>query len=205
MRQRYHDLMFTPAVRAAQAHYGSREVYAKRSGEDAPGLGPKEAAFLAEQDGFYLASVSQSGWPYVQFRGGPEGFLTVLDAPTVGWADYRGNRQYITVGNVSRDDRVALIVLDYARQARIKIMGRMTVVEAADAPELVERLRVAGTKGRIERAVTVAVEAFDWNCPQHITQRFTAEQLEPVIAPMRQRIAELEAQLAAVTANAAER
>lgn len=202
MRQRYHELMFTPAVQSAQSHYGSRGAFAHPSAataDDTPGLGPSEAAFLAAQDGFYLASVSESGWPYVQFRGGPEGFLMALDATTIGWADYRGNRQYITVGNVSRDDRVALIVLDYARQGRIKIVGRMQVADAADAPELVERLTVAGTKGRIERAVTVSVEAFDWNCPQNINPRYTAAQVEYAVAPLRRRIAELEAQVAALT------
>ncbi|ORE95263.1 pyridoxamine 5'-phosphate oxidase-like FMN-binding protein [Stappia sp. 22II-S9-Z10] len=208
MRQRYQTTMFTPAVQAVQSRYGSRDTYARAaaapedpaaSGAEA-GLGPQEAAFLAEQDGFFLASVSQSGWPYVQFRGGPKGFLRVLDPLTIGWADFRGNRQYISVGNVAADPRVSLIVLDHARQARIKLIGRMSVAEAGDAPELAARLAVPGYRARVERGVTVKVEAFDWNCPQHITPRFTREEIAAAAAPLHQRIAELEAELAALKA-----
>ena len=145
-----------------------------------------------------MASVSSSGWPYVQWRGGPPGFLRVLDDRTLGWADFRGNRQYLSVGNAASDPRVALLVLDHARQQRLKVTGRLTFRDARDDTELAEALTVAGYDARVERVAILAVEAFDWNCPQHMTPRFTGEQIAAAVAPLHERIDELEAQIAAL-------
>lgn len=178
MLHKYLEIASTPAVKSERRHYGSAEQYARIDGTlDPEGpprndrLGPDEEAFIAGRDGFYLASVSETGWPYVQFRGGPIGFLRVLDDKTLGFADFRGNRQYITTGNVSGNDRVSLFLMDYAHQRRLKIFGRMHVVDATVDAALAARLSVSGYDARVERAVTITVEAFDWNCPQHITPR----------------------------------
>jgi predicted pyridoxine 5'-phosphate oxidase superfamily flavin-nucleotide-binding protein len=180
MRRRFFELAFTPAVKAVQSRRGSRDMYA-RAGDtgDAQAdlrLGAREAAFLSSRDSFYLASVSETGWPYIQHRGGPPGFLRVLDDRTIGWAELRGNRQYITTGNVSGNDRVALFFMDYAARRRLKLLGRMQVLEAAARPELALAPDLAA--GAMERWALVRVEAFDWNCPQYITPRYTVDELE---------------------------
>lgn len=196
MQEKYFKIASTPSVRAAQEHYGSAAQMARArhlpdlTGRDDP-LGPAEQAFIAARDGFYLASVSQTGWPYVQFRGGPAGFLRVIDAQTLGFADFRGNRQYITTGNVEANERVSVFLMDYAHRQRLKIFGRARVVDAADAPALQERLAVPGYPARIERVVLITVEAFDWNCPQHITQRFTRSELEIELTSVRDEMAAL--------------
>lgn len=195
MRHRYLEIASTPSVRAARERYGSapRSVRAGEILQDEVvrnhRLGAAEQEFIATRDGFYLASVSESGWPYVQFRGGPAGFLRVIDVGTLGYADFRGNRQYITTGNVQANDRVSLFLMDYAHQQRLKIFGRMRVVDAADDPVLEERLAVPRYAGRVERLVLITVEAFDWNCPQHITPRFTETELEVVLGPVRDEMA----------------
>ncbi|MBC3992203.1 pyridoxamine 5'-phosphate oxidase family protein, partial [Streptomyces sp. AC563] len=151
-----------------------------------------EAAFIASRDGFYLGSVSETGWPYVQYRGGPPGFLHVLDEGTLGYADVRGNRQYISTGNVRADGRVALFLMDYARQARLKIFGRAEIRALDEHPALAERLGRVRTDGRVERLVTIRVEGFNWNCPQHITPRFTQSELVSALPTVRAHIAEVE-------------
>jgi len=163
-----------------------------------------EREYLAERDSFYLATVSETGWPYVQFRGGPPGFLRVVDAHTIGWADFRGNLQYISTGNLAGNDRVALIVLDYPNRQRLKIYGRARVAYLEEEPDLVAQLELPEYDAVVQRAVIVTVEAFDWNCQQHITPRYTAAELEPVWLGMQQEIrrlqetnAELEAKLSA--------
>ena len=199
MSIRYLDIATTPSVAAAQEHYGSAaqwgRVRARGHADDSgPGdpLGPPEIAFIAERDGFYLASVSETGWPYVQYRGGPAGFLAAIDARTLGFADFRGNRQYITTGNVQANDRVSLFLMDYAHQQRLKIYGRMRIVDATDdAAALAAKLTVPGYSGRVERLVLITAEAFDWNCPQHITPRFTQAELEVALAPVREELAAL--------------
>lgn len=205
MSASYLEIATTPAVAAAQEHYGSAAQWgrirargAADAGDAGPGdpLGPPERAFIAERDGFYLASVSETGWPYVQYRGGPAGFLTPVDEATLGFADLRGNRQYITTGNVQANDRVSLFLMDYAHRQRLKIYGRMRIIDAADDPALAAKLTVPGYPGRVERLVLITVEAFDWNCPQHITPRYSEAEVREVIAPLRERIAELERQLA---------
>jgi predicted pyridoxine 5'-phosphate oxidase superfamily flavin-nucleotide-binding protein len=175
---------------------GSRGAYARRdAGPDINDrLGPSEAAFIAERDGFYIASGSETGWPYVQFRGGPPGFLRLLDDKTLGYADFRGNRQYITAGNVAANDRVSLFLMDYVHQQRLKIFGRMQVVESAADPELAKDLSNPGYPGRVERAALITVEAFDWNCQQHITPRFTEAELAAALAPLREQMASLRAE-----------
>jgi predicted pyridoxine 5'-phosphate oxidase superfamily flavin-nucleotide-binding protein len=191
MSSRYLDIATTPTVAAAQEHYGSAAHWARTRTGDEPGdgeaepLGPPELAFIAGRDGFYLASVSETGWPYVQYRGGPPGFLTAVDAATLGFADFRGNRQYITTGNVRANDRVSLFLMDYAHRRRLKIYGRMRIVDAADDAALAARLVVPGYSARVERLVLVSVAAYDWNCPQHITPRFTEAELAEALAPVR--------------------
>jgi hypothetical protein len=201
MLHRWLEIASTPAVKAARERYGSAAQYARLDGTQDPDgpvrndrLGEAEAAFIAGRDGFYLASVSQAGWPYVQYRGGPAGFLRVLDERTLGYADFRGNRQYVTTGNVAGDDRVSLFLMDYAHQRRLKLFGRLRMVDAGDDPGLAASLAVPGYSGRVERAAVIAVEAFDWNCPQHIAPRFTPSELEQALAPVREEIAALRAE-----------
>ncbi|RXF72969.1 pyridoxamine 5'-phosphate oxidase family protein [Hansschlegelia zhihuaiae] len=201
MIHKWLQLASTPSVKAARERYGVAAQYARLDGtRDSDGpvrndrLGEPEQAFIASRDGFYLASVSETGWPYVQYRGGPAGFLRVLDERTLGFANFRGNRQYVTTGNVAADDRVSLFLMDYPHQRRLKIFGRLQMVDEAADPKLVETVAVEGYAAVIEHAAIIRVEAFDWNCPQHITPRFTAEELEQVIAPAREEIEALRAE-----------
>ena len=200
MRHSFFDLAFTPSVQAEQTRRGSRAAYesaarGKHAGPDA--LSEREADFVAERDSFYLASVSETGWPYVQHRGGPAGFVRRLDEKTIGWAEFAGNRQYVSAGNTAADDRVSLFFMDYPHRQRLKLLGRLSAYEPGERPDLAEQLAIPGYRARVERLVTVAVEAFDWNCPQHITPRFTAAEIETAVAPLYARIAELEARLEA--------
>lgn len=198
----YLDRLATPGVQAAQAANGARRMWERFDGERTSGRFTQgEAAFIAERDSFYLASVSESGWPYVQHRGGPPGFLRVLDDTTLGFADYAGNRQYISLGNIGAEGRVALILMDYPNQARLKILAHMAARDLAADPELAARLANPGYRARPERGFILRLEAFDWNCPQHITRRFTGPQIETVLGPMRQKIADLEAENAALKAK----
>jgi len=196
MSHRFYELTFTPSVKAAQAHYDARRTYAKyEMGEsDFPGLTEAEVEFISARDGFYLATVSEDGQPYIQYRGGPRGFLKVLDDKTLGFADFRGNRQYISVGNLRHNSKAALFLMDYANRQRLKILARVEVKDAQEAPELIEKLAVPGYEARIERALILHVEAFDWNCPQHITPRYTAEELQTLLAPLYEQLEKLEAE-----------
>ncbi len=198
MGHRFAEIAFTDAVKALQSQYGIRVAPGRQADRaSAPDrLGPREAEFIAARDSFYMATVSETGWPYLQHRGGPPGFLRVLDASTLGFADFRGNRQYVSTGNLSVDDRVALILLDYAARRRLKLMGHARIVEVAEDTGLVERLHPPGYVARAERAVLIAVEAFDWNCPQHITVRYSEAEMVERTAALRTRIAELEAEVA---------
>ena len=206
MARAFYEIGFTPSVLAAQEREGSRGAYAAQLAPEADPrdrLGPDEAAFIAARDGFYQASVSETGWPYVQFRGGPKGFVRALDEQTIGYADYRGNRQFLSLGNLTADGRVSLFFMDYPNRARLKIFGHARIVDRVEDPALVARLHVGG-KGRPERAVLIDVAGFDWNCPQHIPQRFTAEELQPVLGEMQARITRLEAENAALKAGVAQ-
>ena len=202
MPQRFYELAFTPAVKAEQEKHGSASQYDRMEHNEAfeNTLGVSEQHFLSLRDSFYMASVSETGWPYLQHRGGPPGFIHVLNPSLIGFADLRGNKQYISLGNLDHDDRVALFFMDYPNQTRLKILGRAEIHENdTESIRLIEQLRTNEPKAVIERAILIHVEGFDWNCPQHITPRYTLAELEPHIAPLHRRIAELEAQLAAST------
>lgn len=198
------DIMFTDIIRQEQSLRGSREAYAKMTARPAPeGLSERETAFIEARDSFYMASVTETGWPYVQHRGGPKGFLKVIDAATLAMADYRGNKQYVSTGNLKNDNRVALFLMDYPNKARLKLLARADVVEAADNVELATQVSIEG-EGRVERVFTFHVEAFDWNCPQFITPRFTEEEVRAVVAPHMQSLAVLEAENEALKKRIAE-
>jgi predicted pyridoxine 5'-phosphate oxidase superfamily flavin-nucleotide-binding protein len=153
-----------------------------------------EAAFIAARDSFYLASAGEGGWPYVQHRGGPAGFVKVLDETTLALLDFRGNRQYVSLGNTAADDRVSLFFMDYVHRARLKVLARLEALPLDADRALTERLALPGYKARPERILRLRLEAFDWNCQQHITQRFTVQDIEVLAAPLRQRLAVLEAE-----------
>ena len=194
MSRAYSDIAFTPAVRAMQTRMGTRAGYASldHNEDRRDALTEDEAEFIHARDGFYQATVSESGWPYVQFRGGPAGFLKVLDDKTIGYADFRGNVQYISVGNLQGNDRVSIILMDYANKRRLKILGRVRLVGEREDPALVARLALPDYRARVERAVVITVEAYDWNCPQHITPRFTEAEIEEGVAPLHAEIARLQ-------------
>jgi len=192
-------LTFTPAVKAAQERHGSRASYARLESEAAPGrdrLTTRERAFITARDGFYQATVNALGWPYVQFRGGRPGFLRVLDDQTIAYADFSGNRQYLSTGNLQENDRVALILMDYAGRRRLKLWGRARLVDAAADPLLIEALADPVDPATVERAVVISIEAFDWNCPRHITPRFSEAELAVALATMPEGIAGLRAETA---------
>jgi uncharacterized protein len=195
MGRRFAELAFTPLVKEQQEKHGSRHLYerAERSDNAGDRLGEYEHEFIGDSDGFYMASTGETGWPYIQYRGGEKGFLRILDDKTLGFADLRGNKQYISTGNLQHDDRVALFFMDYAHQQRLKILGRAEVHEGDEtALRLLPRLVVPEEKTPAERAVLIHVEAFDWNCPQHITPRYTVEELEASLGPIRRRLEALE-------------
>jgi hypothetical protein len=198
------DIASTPSVRAAQAANGSREMWEKFKGHRAfDRFTDDEAAFIAARDSFYMATVSETGWPYVQHRGGPLGFLKVLDEKTLGFADFRGNLQYISVGNIAANDRAALILVDYPNRARLKIIAHVEMRNIAADSELAARLAVPGYKAKLERACLLTLETFDWNCPQHITPRYTIDEIQAAAEPLQARIAQLEAENQALRAEAA--
>ena len=197
MARAFADICFTDSVKNAQTLYGSREAnQGFEHAEDARNdLTEREAEFIAARDSFYQATVSETGWPYVQHRGGLTGFLQVLDANTIGYADFRGNRQYVSVGNLAANDKISLILMDYANRRRLKIWGRVQIVHADENPELIAKLENPAYRARVERAVVIKVEAWDWNCPQHITQRFTQADINVAIQPLHDEITALKAQL----------
>jgi predicted pyridoxine 5'-phosphate oxidase superfamily flavin-nucleotide-binding protein len=173
--------MLGDTARALQAQAGSRASYAAmetRADGQPDVLGPREAEFIAARDSFYMASVTRDGWPYVQHRGGPKGFLRLLGSSRIGFADFRGNRQYMSAGNIADHGRVALILVDYPAQRRMKLIGRSQRIALADDPDTVLQLAPDGYAATPEAAILIDVVAFDWNCPQHITQRWTAEEIE---------------------------
>lgn len=195
------DIAVTPRVRAAQAAMGSEGMWSDFKGDRAfDRFTENEAAFIAERDSFYMATVSETGWPYVQHRGGPPGFLKLLDDRTLAFADYRGNRQYISVGNLSADDRACLFLMDYTRRARLKIYAHVETVGLDTDPVLAGLVAMPNYKGRPERILRLRLAAFDWNCPQHITPRFTEGDVIAAVQPLRQRLAELESENAELRA-----
>ncbi len=197
MPRAFAEISFTPSVLALQTQNGSAQGYSKFLHPDAERgdrIGPAEAAFIAGRDGFYQATVSDSGWPYVQFRGGPAGFLKILDDQTIAYADFRGNRQYLSAGNLMDNDRVSMILMDYPNRRRLKVWGRAKLIAATENPELIAQLQDTSYRGRPEHAVAITIEALDWNCPQHIPQRMTLEELEPQLEPIRAELSRLKSE-----------
>lgn len=198
MPRRFAELTFTDSVKAAQARYGTRahgERYAA-SGAANVELGKREADFIAARDSFYMATVSESGWPYLQHRGGRPGFLKVLDPRTLAFADFRGNLQYQSTGNLAHDDRVCLILVDYPNRRRLKVLGRAQVDDLAAAPApIIDRLSIGEAGGEVERVLRITVEAYDWNCRQHIAPRYNEHEVAALLAPWRQQVARLRARL----------
>jgi len=200
------DIAITPSVKAAQAAMGSDRIWSDFTGHrDFDRFTETESAFIAARDSFYMASVSESGWPYVQHRGGPAGFLKVIDAQTLAFPDYRGNRQYISLGNVTADDRVALIMMDYAGRQRLKIYAHVAVIAVDADPALAALLATPGYRAVPERLFKLRLATFDWNCPQHITPRFTEAEIATAVTPLRDRLAALEAENATLRAKLATR
>ncbi len=196
MAPRYLSELLSPEVQAAESAYYGR-AQARPEGAEVDALGPSEEAFIAERDSFYLGTVSPTGWPYVQHRGGAPGFLRVLSPTRLAFADFKGNRQLLSTGHLRASDKVSLFLMDYPNQTRLKILGRAEVLDARREPALVARLAVPEALAkRVERVFRVEVVGFDWNCPAYITPRYTAEQVEGAIAPLRARLAELESELA---------
>lgn len=197
MTHHFADIAFTPTVQKFQEELGSRSAYAKMQNtvdEVNHSLGEAEAGFIAARNSFYMATVSETGWPYIQHRGGPIGFVRVLDEHTIGFADFRGNRQYVSLGNLSKDDRVSLFFMDYPNRRRLKLFGRVQIVEPDDEATLA-RLEIPDYRARVERGMIISVAGFDWNCPQHISQRYTREEAATLTEPLNARIAELESEL----------
>ena len=195
MAGRFLQNHFTPDVLTAQEHYYGREQHIPPQPErDA--LGPEEAAFIASRDSFYMATVSSDGWPYIQHRGGPAGFVKMLNAHTLGFADFKGNRQMLSTGNLVANDRVSLFLMDYPQRTRLKLMGKVKVLDAREHSELADQLSpTPQLRSLIERLFIIDIIGFDWNCPKYITPRFTSAEVNEAVAPLKQRIAELEAQL----------
>jgi predicted pyridoxine 5'-phosphate oxidase superfamily flavin-nucleotide-binding protein len=194
------DIAITPAVRAAQAKMGADHLWlsgdrpSDRFTED-------ETAFIAERDSFYMATVSETGWPYLQHRGGPKGFLRSIDAHTLAFADYRGNRQYISTGNLAANDRTCLFLIDYPRRARLKIYAHAEILDPDTDTGLTAAVTIPDYRARIERIYRLRLAAFDWNCPQHIAPRFTEAEVAAAVRPLYERIARLEAENQALQAR----
>jgi uncharacterized protein len=198
------DIASTPGVRAAQEANGSGEFWAGFDGDRAfDRFTPAEAAFIAERDSLYMATISESGWPYVQHRGGPPGFIRVLDEKTLAIPDFRGNRQYISTGNLATNDRAALILMDYPHRRRLKLYAHVEAKDLAADSELAAKLALPDYRAKVERALIMHLTAFDWNCPQHIVPRFSEAELAPALAPLRARLEALEAENQALRAELA--
>ena len=194
MAFKFHELAFTDSVRRAQEeYYGQSRPVRHVPGSDV--LTHDEIDFIQARDSFYMATISETGWPYLQHRGGGTGFLRVLSPTQLAFADYKGNRQLISVGNLATTDRVMLFLMDYPQRTRLKIMGHARLEDARKHPELVTKLAEPEVRDQVERLFFIDVVSFDWNCSQHITPRYSVEEIKGIVAPLKQRIAELEAQL----------
>ena len=199
MAYRFLDIALTPAVRTVQEQMNADRIWSDFKGHRAfDRFSDNVAAYIAERDGFYIATVSETGWPYVQYRGGPCGFLKVLDERTLAFADYRGNRQYISTGNSSAYGRACLLLMDYAQRARLKMYVRVEVLALDDDPVLTQRASVPGYKVKLERIFRLHLQAYDWNCSQHITARFTEQQINEAVRPLHERLNALESENAAL-------
>lgn len=191
MPKAFATISFTESVKAAQSRYGSRErnQHFEHSDDARNRLGEFETEFIEARDSFYQATISENGWPYVQHRGGPAGFLRVLDHETIGYADFSGNKQYLSVGNLNANPRVSLILMDYPNRRRLKLWGTVRIVHEAEEPEIIARLEVPSYRARIERGIVIHVEAVEWNCPQHITPRYSKAEVDSIIQPLIEEIA----------------
>lgn len=194
MAHKFLDLAFTPEVLSAQRHYCGSAQRLPPATHDDP-LGPDETAFIESRDSFYLSSVSGAGWPYVQHRGGPAGFVKVISPNEIVFADYKGNRQMLSTGNLATNDRVCLFLMDYPRRVRLKLLGHATVLDARDHPEMLKQIATPEMAKLTERIFQIRIVSYDWNCPKYITPRYTAAEVNQVILPLKARIAELESQL----------
>jgi uncharacterized protein len=196
MATKYLDLTFTDSVcRAQKQYYGRASVVTGAPDRDP--LGEAEAEFIAARNSFYMGTISESGWPYVQHRGGPSGFLRVVDPSTLAFADYTGNRQLLSTGNLSANDRVALFLMDYPHRTRLKILGHARIEDTRRHAKLVEQIADPEMRTRVERLILIDVVSFDWNCPKYITPRYSIDEVEELAEPLRKRIADLETQLRA--------
>lgn len=197
MPNRYHEILFTDEVKLLQTKIGSRAMYERHENlQDTRNaeLGPDELGFIAAQDSFYMASVSTSGWPYVQHRGGPKGFLKFIGDNTLAFADFSGNHQYISTGNVAADNRISIILMDYTLRRRIKLLAHASIVEKPD-PELIAKVTDPNCAAPVERIVQLKVEAFEWNCPKYITERYPMEDVAKATEGLRNKIAKMQALL----------
>lgn len=194
MAHKFLDVAFTPAVRTAQQRYYGRAQSLPAAVQDDP-LGPDEVDFIESRDSFYLSSVSETGWPYVQHRGGPVGFAKVISPNEIAFADYKGNRQMLSTGNLAVNDRVCLFLMDYPQRVRLKLLGHAEVLDARDHPDLVTQIASPDMVRHTERIFRIRIVSYDWNCPKYITPRYTAAEVNEAIAPLKARIAELESKL----------
>lgn len=196
MAKNFASIAFTDAVKAMQEKNGSRASYARMEQLTyVDGLTESEMDFISQQDSFYMASIGENGFPYIQHRGGPKGFIKVLDAKRIGFIDFKGNMQYITAGNIANNNNVSIILVDYPARARLKIYAKATIVELKDDPELYEALDLKEYKFKPERMMVLHIEAYDWNCPQHITPRYTVADIEEAFVGQQEHIANLQAEV----------
>lgn len=196
MAKNFATLAFTKEVKEMQERMGSRSSYARMEKDTyVDGLTENEIDFIAERDSFYMASIGKNDFPYIQHRGGPKGFIKVLDSKRIGFIDFKGNMQYITVGNIATNNNVALIMVDYPSRSRLKILAKAEIVELKNDPSLYDLLDLADYKFRPERMMVFNIEAYDWNCPQHITPRYTVADIEEAFASQRNQITQLQAEV----------
>ena len=190
MPKAFATISFTESVKAAQSLYGSRERNQAFELADDPRdeLSEFETEFIEARDSFYQATISENGWPYVQHRGGPAGFLRVLDKQTIGYADFSGNKQYLSVGNLNANPRISMILMDYANRRRLKLWGTVRIVHESEYPEIIARLEVPSYRARVERGIIIHIEAIEWNCPQHITRRYSQSELDRIVKPLIEEI-----------------
>lgn len=198
------DIAVTPSVEAVQAKFGADHIWRDFQGHrEFNRFTESEAAFIADRDSFYMATVSETGWPYIQHRGGPRGFLKVVDDQTLAFADYRGNRQYISTGNLAADDRACLFLMDYPRRGRLKIYARVETLDPDADPALTALVAIPDYRAKLERVFRLRLKAFDWNCAQHITPRFTEREIAEAVRPLQAHLAALEAENADLRARLA--
>lgn len=197
MAKNFAEIGFSSAAKKLQEKHGSRATYSRMEKQTTyTGLGKYEQSFIAQRDSFYMATTGENGFPYIQHRGGPKGFLKVLDENRLGFIDFKGNMQYISVGNLMTNNKVSLFMVDYPNKRRLKLYAKAEIVELNDNPELLQKLDLEEYKFKPERMMVFNIEAFDWNCPQHITPRFTVEEIEEVLKPQYEHIKNLEDEIA---------